>query len=262
MIRVLTIARTVWLEMIRRKDIYVLLILLVSLLFVLMSLNVFGLNGLVRYVMDTGLLMTWVFGWILAVNISTRQLPREESSGTVFPLLAKPVARGELVAGKWLGAWSIASAALLVFYAIILLLVRLRGGTFNPATVLQAYALHAGALALVSAIGVLLSTRMNYDAAASMTYVLTLGAFLVVPRVPHFALNERGLTRSGLLALYYLLPHFELFDCRRRLVHAWGPARWSSVAIILVYASVLVALCLTLGWLAYRRKRFARGTVG
>ena len=42
MTRILAITRTVWLEMIRRKDLYVLLILLVTLLFILMSLNIFG----------------------------------------------------------------------------------------------------------------------------------------------------------------------------------------------------------------------------
>jgi len=258
--RVFTIAHTVWLEMVRRKDMYVLLVLLLTLLFVLMSLNVFGLAGMVRHVLDTGLLLTWLFGWVLAVNVSTRQLPREESQRTIYPLLAKPVSRAELLVGKWLGACTITGAALVVFYLAILLLTLLRGGrgAFNWVTAGQAFFLHFVFVAIVAAVGTMLSTRMNYDASASISYVLTLGAFLIVPRVPHLVTLETGFTRGGLLVLYYLLPHLELFDLRRRLVHDWGPANWSAILFSVAYGLLLVAACLLLAWLGYRKKRFSR----
>ena len=44
MTRILTLAWLVWLEMIRRKDIYVLLILLTAFLVTLMTLDLFGLG--------------------------------------------------------------------------------------------------------------------------------------------------------------------------------------------------------------------------
>src|SRR3989339_2045007 len=115
MMRVLTIAHTVWLGIIRKKDIYVLLILLSTLLLALVSLNVFGLGGTVRYVKDLGLLAAWFFSWILAVNLSSRELPGEETNGTVFPLLAKPITRAELIAGKWLGTWTATTVATIGF---------------------------------------------------------------------------------------------------------------------------------------------------
>ena len=97
--RILTIASVVWIELLRRKDVYVLFILLLAFLMILMSLNVFGLGGLVVYVKEIGLLLTWLFSWILAVNISSRLLPQEETQRTIFPLLAKPISRAEIVVG-------------------------------------------------------------------------------------------------------------------------------------------------------------------
>ena len=138
MIRVLVIARMVWLDLLRRKDMYVLLILLAGLLLALLSLNIYGLGGLVRYVKDAGLLLAWLCSWILAISVASRQLPQEENRRTIFSLLAKPLTRGELLLGKWLGAWTVVCAATALFYLLIVLVVAARGGRFETATLAQA----------------------------------------------------------------------------------------------------------------------------
>ena len=259
MMRVLTIAHTVWLGIIRKKDIYVLLILLSTLLLALVSLNVFGLGGTVRYVKDLGLLAAWFFSWILAVNLSSRELPGEETNGTVFPLLAKPITRAELIAGKWLGTWTATTVATIGFYILVSGIVILRGGFFDPAALAQAIILHSVAVGIMCAIGLAFSTRMNYDAAASISFVLTAAAFLVAPRVPEFMAHETGPTADILLFLYNALPHFEVFDMRKRLVHDFGPAGWNTFLIVIIYGILLCFLYGLLAWLAYRNKKFSRG---
>jgi len=259
MLRALTIAHTVWLGIIRRKDIYVLLILLSTLLLVLVSLNVFGLGGTTRYVKDLGLLTSWFFSWILAVNLSSRELPAEETNGTVFQLLAKPITRAELVAGKWLGAWSATTVATIGFYILVTGIVSFKGGCFNYAALMQAIALHSVAVGIICAIGLAFSTRMHHDAAASITYVLTGCAFLVVPRIPEFMSYERGFTADLLLFFYNVLPHFEVFDMRKRLVHDFGAAGWNTFLLVITYGILLCFLYGLLAWLAYRNKKFSRG---
>jgi ABC-type transport system involved in multi-copper enzyme maturation permease subunit len=257
--RALVIARVVWLDMLRRKDLYVMAILLLTLLFLLMSLNLFGLGAVIRYIMDVGLLMAWLFSLVLVVSLAARQLPREESRGTIFPLLAKPVTRGELLLGKWLGCWTAAVFATLAFYLVILLLTALRGGTYDRVCLGQALGLHAAALGLVGALALALSTRMTYGAAAAMTYVACGAAFLVAPAVPELLAHEPGPSGNVLMVLYYALPHLELFDLRQRLIHDWGPAPWPDVAGIALYGVVWAVILLGLAWLAYRTKRFRRG---
>lgn len=262
MIRVLTIAWTVWLEMIRRKDLYVLLILLLALLFTLMSVNAFGLGGVTRYVADVGLLLGWLFSIILAVSMAGRHLPQEESKGTIYPLLAKPITRAELLLGKWLGTWSSSTCATLVFYVVIFAVVSLRGGTYRGVCLFEVVLLHVAFLAVVNALALACSTRMSYGAAATVAYVMISAAMLVTPRVPELVAHETGAAITGLLVLYYGLPHFELFDLRQRLVHDWGPAPWPSVLAVLAYGVLWTALLLVIAWLAYRRKKFARGGLG
>jgi ABC-type transport system involved in multi-copper enzyme maturation permease subunit len=261
MTRVLTIAAVVWLQMLRRKDVYVLAVLLGALLLMLVSLNIFGLGGMADYVKDVGLLAAWLLGWTLAVSVSTRELPQEETRGTVFALLAKPINRFQLIAGKWLGTWSSVALAVLAFYALVDGVVIARGGRFDTLALLQAWLLHAAALGIVGALGIALSTRLNRDAALVLNYVLTGAAFLVIPRVPELLVKETGFSAKVLLFLYYLVPHFELFDMRRRLVHGYGPMAWSVLAAVLVYALLFVAALLLAAWIAYHNKRFSRGSM-
>ena len=261
MTRIGVLACLVWLEVIRRKDVYVLLVLMGCLLAVLVSLNVFGLGSAVVYVLHVGLLMTWVFAWILAVNVSARELPQEESRGTIFPLLAKPISRLELVLGKWVGAWSVVSAATFVLYALVIVVVLVHGGYAHLAVLAQGFALHSVALGVITALGIAFSTRMNYDAAATLTYTITAASFLVAPRIPAFLAAETGVKATALMFLYDLLPHFEVFDLRRRICFDYGPAAWSAFLLAAAYGLALVVFLLTAAWIAYRNKRFSRDSL-
>ena len=255
------IAIVVWLDWIRRKDAYVLLIMLVALLLAVTSVDAFGLRGVGMYALDVALLLAWVFGWLLAVNAGSRELPQEESRGTVFLLLSKPITRADLVIGKWIGVWTGVACAVLLFYAAGGAVVRLRGVRFDVAAMMQAWMLHAAALAVFTALAVAFSTRMNRDAAATLSGLLSAAAFLLTPRIPELVLHSGKWNQDVLLVLYYILPHVELFDIRQRVVHGFGPVSASTAAAVLLYGTVLTAMLLLAAWLTYRGKRFARDSL-
>jgi ABC-type transport system involved in multi-copper enzyme maturation permease subunit len=261
MTRILTVARVVWLDVIRRKDFYVLLILLGLLLAALTGMNAFGLGGVIAYVADIGLLMSWIFSWILAIAIGCRLLPQEESRGTVFALLAKPITRVELILGKWLGAWSVVTVATACFYALVFGVTALRGWTVPGGVALQAIALHAVVIAMIVAAALMFSARLNSDAAAVLTGALTAASFFIVPRIPEFVVQAGKLRGGLLLFLYNLLPHFEIFDLRMRVLHDYGTVATSTFLLVIGYGVFVTAAFLALGWAAYRNKHFARGSL-
>ena len=259
MTRIGVIARWVWLELIRRKDLYVLFLLLGALLLTVISLDIFGLGGMTRYVKDLGLLLAWVFSIALSLTLAARQLPQEERSGTLFAVLSKPVTRAELLAGKWLGVWAGGAAATLCFYVLLAGVVWARGGSFPAATAVQAFALHAAAIGVMAALAIALSTRLTGSAALTLSALVLLACVTIVPEVPRLALHSDPWRARALELLYYAAPHFELFDLRQRLVHEWGPISWGLLAGLVAYALVWSALLLTLAWLGYRRRFFRRG---
>ena len=55
----------------------------------------------------------------MAVGTTARQIPAERENRTIFPLLAKPVTRAQVVAGKFLGCWLACGMALVVFYLFL-----------------------------------------------------------------------------------------------------------------------------------------------
>jgi len=261
MTRILTLATIVWLEMIRRKDLYVLLILLAALLLTLVSLNIFGLGSVVGHIKDVGFLMVWIMSWVLAVTCSTRELPQEETRRTIFSLLAKPVARHQVVIGKWLGSWSVVTGATLLFYLLVNFVVMAKGGRLPLLPLFQAFLLHAAALSVVTATGILFSTRTNQDAAVTLTYIATGAAFLIVPRTPQLFPYAKGMAGTILAVLYYLAPHFELFDMRRRVIHGYGPASWRIFLAVMAYGLLYCSLLLVIAAWMYRKKRFARNAL-
>lgn len=258
MLKMAVIAGIVWLEMWRRKAFYVLGILLAVTLLLLVSMNIAGLGSIPGYVKDSGLLLTWLLGWVLSINIAVRQIPQEEKRGTVYAMLSRPVGRGQLLLGKWFGAWTAASGAVLCFYATTLVIVCGFGGRFEVLTLLQATSLHIMLLGIITAMAVALSIRLTLEAAATLCYVTTATLFAFVPRIPEFIEDTGGWRETAMLILYTAMPHFELFDMRRRAVHLHGPIPWSAWSLIMLYGVLLTTLLLIVAWLAFRTKPFSR----
>ena len=214
-----------------------------------------------RYVKDIGLLLAWIFGLILAIHISSRELPQEETRGTIFPLLARPVTYGEIIIGKWLGAWTIVVTATFCFYVLVAGVTIGMGGTIDLTTIIQGFILHATLLGIISAISLAFSTRLNSDAAATLSFVVAGVSFLIVPRIPSLLVHQQGFSGNILLLLYNILPHFEIFDMRKRIVHDFGPAPAGVCTLVVLYGIVLIAITLFAAFLLYRKKRFSRGSI-
>ncbi len=248
------VAGTVWVEGFRRKDAYVLWVLLAALLGVLAGVEVYGLARPARYVVDAGLLITWVFSGVLVVTLSGRQIAADETSGMVFALLSKPLGRGAYLAGKWLGAWSMALAATLLFYAVVAGMGAVRGGVSGPAVWGQAIALHAAALGIVGALTLALATRLTAGAAMTLGALLAVVGFALMPTLGARAAEAGGPAGAVLTAAHFALPHLELLDLRRRVVHAWGPSPWGPWLASLAYGIGWTALGLLLAWLGFRRR--------
>lgn len=258
--RIIAIARVVGIEILRQKALYVLLILMAALLLTISSVNVFGIGGIVRHVQDIGMLAVWMLSWAVGVVLSVRQLPRAEKSGAIYSLLAKPLSRGELLIGKWLGAWIATATAALVFTLLVIAITAMYGGRFDASTTAQAFTLQIAALAMICAAGIALSTAMGEDAALAVTLLLTGGSYFILPRLPYLLATIDGMQSWAAFVFYYCAPHLEWFDMRHRLVHAWGPAPWRAFTAVLIYGALWTGAVLASGWLLFRRKRFNRDT--
>ena len=80
------------------------------------------------------MLLIWVCSLVIAIATTARQLHSEKENRTIFPLLAKPVSRAQLLLGKFFGCWLATGLALFVFYLFLGLVAASREHTLDVGT--------------------------------------------------------------------------------------------------------------------------------
>jgi len=244
------------LELYRRKDLVVVFVLSAVILLPLTFLTPFGVTGASRYVNELALLLVWLFSLVIGLGVSARLFPPEFESRTIYPMLAKPVGRGTILIGKYVGALAAAVSALAVFYVAYGVLTGIRQGIWFPVVLIQAFVLHVGFLIIVTALGLTGSLLLTPSANLTMSGLLIVGMLFFGQQLPSFAATQTLPGRTVLTLIHWLGPHVEFFDLRQRVVHAWPPIEWGVCGIVFVYAVGYAAVCLALAAAVFRNKRF------
>mgnify|MGYP000008799332 CR=1 FL=1 len=249
-------ARVVILELIRRKDFYVLFTLAAVLTLLAGSVNIFNDRQIARYVVEINYLLVMISSLVIAVTTTARQIPNEFEQRTLLSLLAKPVSKGQVLAGKYLGAWVACGLCLVVFYVFMMLLTYTKQHGLGVPLLFQAAWLHWVMLGVV--IGLALAGSLVFAAPSSnatICLVVVVGWLGVGRYLDKLAFGTAEPLQSVLLALYYLLPHLEFFDLRELLIHHWPPVKWGAVAIATLYGWFYMALLYALSCWLFQRKR-------
>jgi ABC-type transport system involved in multi-copper enzyme maturation permease subunit len=129
-------------EMYRRKDFYVLFVMTALLTLLLGAMRFFDDAEIVRFLKEICLMLIWISTLVIAVTTAARQIPAERESRTIFPLLAKPVSRWELIAGKFAGCWLACGIALAVFYFFFGVIIATHEHAWPGMVFFQAFWMH------------------------------------------------------------------------------------------------------------------------
>lgn len=259
MTNTITIAQTVWLEMLRRKDLYIILSLQAFFTFLLTTVDAFGSNVPSSYIMDIGLMLAFLLSIAMSVSMGARQFPNEIRSGTIFSILTKPIGRFEFLFGKWLGLWSGMIAANALFYLIVTGITLSKGYAFEPLVLVQVFCLHSMLLGMVVAMSLFFTMFLSQGAGGTATGIFVVLCYLFVPRIPNLLAYESGWRATALSIIYYISPHLELFDMRARVLHGWGILHGGIFVGTIAYGLLLTAVFLGIAWIIFRKKHFSRG---
>lgn len=253
--RIGALVRLSLLELWRRNDMFALLVLALVLLVPLSLARPFGATGATRYFDEAALLLIWGYSLFIALGVGGRLFTNEFSNRTIYPLLAKPISRCDLLFGKYLGAVVASLSALAFFYALWMASVALRGGEWLSVCLVQAFALHAVFVALVVAAALCGSFLLTPSASATLLAILFPSMFFFGRRLLEYAENVSGLLSGLIKAMYWVAPHAEFFDMRQRLVHGWGGVEPGVFLAVLGYGLAYVAVTLWLANIVFKRKK-------
>ena len=248
--RLLALATSGWRQAIRDKLLHVLggfCVVLIGGSLVLSELTV-GERG--RIVLDLGLSGTSLLANLVAIFVTINQVAREIERKTVVVILTKPVARWELITGRFLGM--AATLALMVACMGALhggLLAAI--GAWRP-ELIQALVLTWLESVVVAAIALFFSSF----ATPLPSMFLTL-AFLVIGHTSWglrmLAETSGAAMRTVLEMLYRVLPNLSLLNVRSAVT--WGDSiAWSHVAHGAVYGLGYSAMLLALASFALSRR--------
>jgi Cu-processing system permease protein len=230
---------------------------------ILMTVSGLILNDLTvrqddKVIKDLGLAAIDVFGTLIAVFIGVGLVNKEIERRSLYPLLARPLTRGEFLIGKFGGL----SLTLLVNVGIMtlglyltLLAIRLKGpmrpAPLDSSLLVAVVCLYAGqVLAVALALFFSVVTSSGLAAICSVSIV-------VVGRYADVIRNMRevlpGVPAWATQVVYYALPNFAHFDLKNRVVHGES-APLAGVVWILAYAACYSTLVLAAANVAFRRK--------
>jgi ABC-type transport system involved in multi-copper enzyme maturation permease subunit len=252
---IFAIAFVVIKEMYRRKDFYVLLILTALITIAMGSVNFFDDDRIVRYLKEICLLLIWISSLVIAISSTARQLYAEKENRTIFPLLAKPVSRSQVLLGKFLGCWLASGIALLAFYAFFAILSVSREKQWHLLNYFQAASLHWAMLGILIAFAMLGSLVFTAPSSnGTICFILAVGELMLGRHLNKFALHMTGPAQTAVYSTYFAIPHFEIFDVRDLVIHNWPAIEWPYYGIALLYAAAYSAVFLAGACLLFRRK--------
>ena len=192
---------------------------------------------------------------IIAVSFSAKQIPSEIESKTIYPLLAKPVSRIYFILGKFLGSLLISIIAFSVFYALYVGAIMVKGEGAGIILMLQSYLFSVLLLAFLSALAMFFSLFLTISANFTIIFILYFFTYWYNDTLKDLIVSSSQKVPYLLYsALYYLIPHFEFYDTRIRLVHMWDPLPLWVITSVTVYTVIYISLVIWLATSLFKRK--------
>lgn len=254
--KVWLIAKTILIEALRRKDVYVIALIAALLILFVGVFRFFGISSLHKFFREVSLtVMNWAT-MIIVILLAARQLPREFESRTIYPLMAKPVSRLHFLVGKLVGTLLAAAIAYVIFMGAFFIGQWQIGVPLVWATFLQMVYLHFVALAILGALTLMLSTVMTHSATLTVAFLFfVLSQIAITPFIHLYYYQDIGeWMRRLLVVLNYAVPQLALADLTTKVVHDWPPVPAWVLGFWTVEAAIFVAVFFTISFLTFRKR--------
>jgi ABC-type transport system involved in multi-copper enzyme maturation permease subunit len=248
------LARGVVLESLRRKDIWVVAILGMVIVLSAGALGFFGFQGLEIFAKDLGISVLGMFSTAIAILTASRLLPEEIKNRTLYPLLARPITRFDLLMGKFIGAIVVSWASFLLLSGLTAVALSIFGVKFEAIMAQYAFCKMMG-LVIVCAFSVMFSAFVTPAAAATLSFILAFGSGMMIRALTMAGASSPDAMMPLFKTLNLMLPQTGLFDIGPRVVYSgWSPIPVWAVGSLALYMVCYSAAMMLLSWSKFRRQ--------
>jgi ABC-type transport system involved in multi-copper enzyme maturation permease subunit len=239
-------------EAIRDRVLYLLLAFALVMIATSRLLALLTVGSEARIVADTGLAAIAFFGVLTGIFLGVSLIAKEIEQRTAYTILARPVARGLFVTGKYLGLLATVLVNATVMSAGFLLLLLWRGEPIL--NVLPALWLIAVELAVVTALALFFS---SVSTSTILGILFTMGVYVAGHLVWSFPLLASrlgpGWSARVVMAVYYAFPNLDRFNVRSAAVHG-DPVPWDFILAQSAYGLGWILLLILAASVAFSRR--------
>jgi ABC-type transport system involved in multi-copper enzyme maturation permease subunit len=251
--RLAAVAANTFRETVRERVLYNLVFFAILMILSGLLLGQLSIRQDEKVLKDIGLAAMELFGTLIAVFIGVGLVSKEIERRSLYPLLVKPLSRGEFFLGKFAGLAFTLLVNLAVMTVGLYATLLATGWGADPLLLAAVYPIFLGLL-LVVALAMLFSTLTSSTLASVFTVgVVIAGRFSDVVRNMREVMPGTPGWLSGIL--YAVIPNFRNFDFKDRVTYG-DPVPPDVLIWVTVYAAAYVVIILGLGLASFRNRDF------
>lgn len=255
--RVGVIARTVFLEVIRDRILYLVALFALVMVIARVLLPDISAGAENKILLDLGLAAIHLLSVVVAVFVGTGLINKEIEKRTVLVLIAKPVSRAEFIVGKHLGLTAVLAVLIAALGLIFVVLLGASGVPFSPGSIGLALLFMVLEAALLVAVAIAFGVFTSSLLATLLTFAVYLMGHLSQDMVAFGELSENPAVQRLTNTLYLVLPDLERLNLRNAA--AYGMELLPSAAALgghALYGLLYTALLLAVAILIFSRRQF------
>ena len=255
--RISAIARNAFREAVRDRVLYNLVLFVLILTGASIFIGELSGGQERKVIVDLGLSAMLLFGVFIAIFVGVGLVYKEIERRTIYAVFSKPVGRGEVLVGKYLGLCLTLLVNVLVMGVGVSLALLYVSKGWDPLipTIWPAVLLIYMELMLLTAIALLFSSFSSPALSALLTFMVFI--------IGHFSADLKNLAvslgsssaRTLFTALYYLLPNLANYSFITPAAHGRAPSAGFVFATGL-YALVYIVVILAAATLVFSRRNF------
>ena len=216
--RIWAIVENTFKESLRQRILLLLIIFSILLIMISIFLEPFALGESPKLLRDFGLATSSLFGIFVVIIIGSTLIHKDIEKRTIYTVISKPVTRGEIILGKFLGLFlliAVLEVSMTVIHQLVILIYE--GHLDLPLITAVPFALLE--VMVLSGILLLLSSYSS-PALSSIMGIIFYVVGHAAPDLKVFASQaQSGLLKYLAYGFYYILPNLENFNFRLELVH-------------------------------------------
>ncbi len=245
---VMTFALMTLRNLLRRRAIWGISIVILISLFGIGQIPSYGVSNEGRFILDFGLFGLEIGALLLAIGLASNIYPRDRERKTVMPIIAVPLSRGQYLMGRFVGAAIVEAAAMLVG-CIGLMIILIINGHAVPADMLPATGLLLVEGWFLLAVVFFFSFWTSPPLNAPLTVLLFIVSQMSVAGFIKLFPQAPGLMRT----LRLLLPHMDVFHIKDPIAHGIDiPGLYFFLAML--YGLAYMAFMLSIALAIFRSK--------